>query len=165
VTPRVTFDEQLGHDVTLLRKALPGDSSDEAVLRFAHQAGCILLICNRDDFLHLAATRPHHGVVIVIRRRTRGEERMALFRPLERAGETASETTSTSPDRRRYADIQVGGLFGRLRPRGCQMSATRVIRTCDGSALRIRLTAPLYHTLLHKCSKMFDSGDSLWRLK
>ena len=29
--------EQLGHDVTLLRKALPGDSSDEAVLQFADE--------------------------------------------------------------------------------------------------------------------------------
>src|ERR1019366_2560210 len=77
--------KQLGHDVTLLRKALPGDSSDEAVLRFAHEAGCVLLTCNRDDFLHLAATQPHHGVVIIIRRRTRGEERVALFWLLERA--------------------------------------------------------------------------------
>jgi Domain of unknown function (DUF5615) len=79
--------QQLGHDVTLLREALPGDSFDEAVLRFAHEAGCILLTCNRDDFLHLAETEPHNGVVIVIRRRTRGEERAALFRLLERAGE------------------------------------------------------------------------------
>ena len=57
--------EQLGHDVTLLRKALPSDSSDEAVLRFAHERGCVLLTCNRDDFLRLATTKPHHGVVIV----------------------------------------------------------------------------------------------------
>jgi predicted nuclease of predicted toxin-antitoxin system len=28
--------EQLGHDVTLLRSALSGDSSDEAVFQFAH---------------------------------------------------------------------------------------------------------------------------------
>ena len=80
--------EQLGHDVTLLRKALPRDSSDEVVLRFAHAAGCILLTCNRDDFLNLAATEPHHGIVIIIRRRTRGEERVALLRLLDRAGET-----------------------------------------------------------------------------
>jgi predicted nuclease of predicted toxin-antitoxin system len=79
---------QLGHDVTYLRKALPGDSSDETVLRFAHERGCVLLTCNRDDFLHLATTRPHHGIVIIIRRRTRAEERAALFRLLERAGET-----------------------------------------------------------------------------
>jgi predicted nuclease of predicted toxin-antitoxin system len=73
--------EQLGHEVVLLRKALPGDSSDEAVLRFAHDAGCILLTCNRDDFLHLAATHAHHGVVIIIRRRTRCDETAALVHP------------------------------------------------------------------------------------
>ena len=80
--------EELGHDVTLLRKSLPRDSSDEAVLRFAHEAGCMLLTCNRDDFLHLAATEPHHGILIVIRRRTRAAERVALLRLLDRAGET-----------------------------------------------------------------------------
>jgi hypothetical protein len=80
--------EELGHDVVLLRKALPGDSSDEAALRFAHNADCILLTCNRDDFLHLATTTAHHGVVIVIRRRTRGNERAALLRLLDRTGET-----------------------------------------------------------------------------
>jgi predicted nuclease of predicted toxin-antitoxin system len=80
--------KQLGHDVTLLREALPGDSSDESVLQFAHDRGCLLLTCNRDDFLDLVATVPHHGIVIVIRRRTRAEERVALFRLLQRAGET-----------------------------------------------------------------------------
>jgi predicted nuclease of predicted toxin-antitoxin system len=80
--------EQLGHDVTFLRKAVPGDSSDEAVLEFAHEHGCVLLTCNRDDFLHLATTRPHHGIIIIIRRRTRASERAALFGLLERAGET-----------------------------------------------------------------------------
>lgn len=80
--------QQLGHDVTLLRQALSGESSDEAVLGFAHDAGCVLLTCNRDDFLHLAVTEPHCGIIIVIRRRTRGEERLALFRLLERAGNT-----------------------------------------------------------------------------
>ena len=80
--------DQLGHDVTLLRKALPGDSSDEAVLQFAHDHDCVLLTCNRDDFLDLARAKPHHGVVIVIRRRTRADERAALFRLLACAGET-----------------------------------------------------------------------------
>jgi predicted nuclease of predicted toxin-antitoxin system len=80
--------EELNHEVTLLRKALPGDSSDEAVLQFAHERGCVLLTCNRNDFLHLATARPHHGIVIVIRRRTRADERAALFRLLERGGET-----------------------------------------------------------------------------
>lgn len=80
--------EQLGHDVTLLRKVLPNDALDEAVLQFANESGSVLLTCNRDDFLYLATQRPHRGIVIVIRRRTRAAERAALFRLLERAGES-----------------------------------------------------------------------------
>jgi hypothetical protein len=80
--------EELGHEVTLLRKALSGNSSDEAVLPCAHEGGCVLLTCNRNDFLHLVTKRPHQGIVIVIRRRTRADERAALFRLLERPGET-----------------------------------------------------------------------------
>jgi len=80
--------EQLGHDVILLRKALAEQASDEVVLRFAHERGCVLLTCNRDDFLNLATKQLHHGIVIVIRRRTRAAERAALFRLLEGAGET-----------------------------------------------------------------------------
>ena len=78
---------ELGHEVILLRNALPGDSSDETVLQFAAKRGCLLVTCNRDDFLNLARTKPHHGIIIVIRRRTRAEERAALFRLLERAGD------------------------------------------------------------------------------
>lgn len=80
--------KQLGHEVLLLRNELPDDSSDQAVLLFAHDGGCILLTCNRDDFLQLVATHAHHGIVVIIRRRSRGDERAALFRLLERAGET-----------------------------------------------------------------------------
>ena len=84
--------EQLGHDVTLLRRILPVDSPDDAVLALACETGCILLTCNRDDFLPLAASQPHHGVVIVIRRRTRGDERVALLRLIDRAGETGLQS-------------------------------------------------------------------------
>ena len=93
--------EQLGHDVTLLRKALPGNSRDEAVLEFAHEHGCVLPTCNRDDFLHLATTRPHHGIVIVIRRRSRAYGRAALsFGCWKVRARLGSETTSTSSNRR-----------------------------------------------------------------
>jgi len=46
-----------------------------------------LLTCNRDDFLQLATMKPHQGIVIAIRGRTRADERAALYRLLERAGE------------------------------------------------------------------------------
>lgn len=79
---------QLGHEVKLLRQALPADSPDEAVLGYSYDQGCILVTCNRDDFPRLAEFMPHHGIVIVVRRRTRAAERAALFRLIERAGES-----------------------------------------------------------------------------
>jgi len=54
---------QLGHNVTLLRKVLPEDTSDERVLQFAHDQDCLLLTYNRDDFLQLAKQKPHSGVI------------------------------------------------------------------------------------------------------
>ena len=42
--------EQLGHNVTLFRNALSGDSTDEAVLQLAHERGCVLLTCNVTTF-------------------------------------------------------------------------------------------------------------------
>jgi predicted nuclease of predicted toxin-antitoxin system len=80
--------EQLGHQVIFLRNALQEDTPDEAVLQFADERGWVLLTCNRNDFLNLSRKRPHHGIIIVIRRRTRADERAALFRLLGRAGET-----------------------------------------------------------------------------
>lgn len=80
--------KQLGHEVTLLRNALPADTGDDIVLQFAYEHACVLLTCNRNDFLDLATEKPHHGIVIIIRRRTRAAERAALFRLLERAGES-----------------------------------------------------------------------------
>jgi len=78
--------KQLGHEVTLLRKAVSNYASDETVLQFAHEHDSVLLTCNRDDFFRLATAKPHHGIVIIIRRRTRAAERAALLRLLERAG-------------------------------------------------------------------------------
>jgi len=79
---------ELGHEVSLLRQVLPTDASDATVLHFARDNGCVLITCNRDDFLQLASRQPHHGIIVVIRRRTRAAERAALFCLLERAGET-----------------------------------------------------------------------------
>lgn len=77
---------QLGHEVIFLRHALPADSPDDVVLDLAYVRGCILITCNRDDFLRLAQVKPHHGIIIVIRRRTRVAERAALLSLIERAG-------------------------------------------------------------------------------
>ena len=80
--------QQLGHQVSLLRQLLPKDASDPAVFQFAHDNDFLLVTCNRDDFVALAKQNPYHGIIIVIRRKTRAAERSALFHLLERAGET-----------------------------------------------------------------------------
>jgi predicted nuclease of predicted toxin-antitoxin system len=64
------------------------EASDSIILQFAHEQGCLLVTCNRDDFIELAQRQPHHGIIVIVRRRTRAAERAALFRLLERAGES-----------------------------------------------------------------------------
>ena len=45
--------------------------------------------------MRLAETMPHHGIIIVIRRRTRADERASLFRLLERAGGSGIQNNIT----------------------------------------------------------------------
>jgi predicted nuclease of predicted toxin-antitoxin system len=77
----------LGHTVLKLREVLPNTARDEEVLRLAAQRDCILVTCNRDDFLALTRQIAHAGLVILIRRRTRAQERAALVHLLDNAGE------------------------------------------------------------------------------
>jgi hypothetical protein len=47
----------------------------------------VVVTCNRDDFLALAQSQPHAGIIILIRRKSRVAERSALVRLLDGAGE------------------------------------------------------------------------------
>ena len=78
----------LGHSVLKLREVLPRTAPDEEVLRLATQRDGVLITCNRDDFLSIAAQTEHAGIIILIRRRTRAQERAALVRLLDSAGES-----------------------------------------------------------------------------
>lgn len=78
---------ELEHEVLRVRDVLGPEAADPAVLRFAFEGDCLLVTCNRDDFIALAERQPHHGIIVVIRRRTRAQERAAFVRLLERAGE------------------------------------------------------------------------------
>lgn len=77
----------LGHQVQKLRELAPTTVPDESVLRLAAEHGSVLITCNRDDFLALAAHLPHAGLIILVRRRSRAHERAALVALLDRAGE------------------------------------------------------------------------------
>lgn len=78
--------EHLGHRISRVREVLPREASDDAVLEYAFEHDLIVITCNRDDFLQLAREQPHHGIVVVIRRRSRAAERAALLGLVERAG-------------------------------------------------------------------------------
>ena len=78
----------LGHAVLKLRDVLPRTTPDEEILRLAAERDCVLITCNRDDFIAIARQAPHAGLVILIRRRTRAQERAALVRLLDNAGES-----------------------------------------------------------------------------
>lgn len=79
---------ELGHEVVKLRELTVPQATDEDVLRLAAEHDCVLITCNRDDFLKLAEHVPHVGLVVLIRRRSRAHERAALVRLLDRAGNT-----------------------------------------------------------------------------
>ena len=77
-----------GHAVQLLSEVLPATTEDLPALRYAASQGMAVITCNRRDFLRLAATESHAGIIILIRRRTRMAECAALLRLIQRAGES-----------------------------------------------------------------------------
>ena len=77
-----------GHTVTLLREISPFDISDDRVLGLAVERGEVLVTCNRDDFLELAKSEEHPGIIILIRRRNRSLENGKLLALIEVAGES-----------------------------------------------------------------------------
>jgi hypothetical protein len=80
--------EAMGHAIVKLREVLPATTPDDEVLRLAGERNWLLITCNRDDFLAAAARVAHHGIVILIRRKSRSLERAALVRLLDSAGES-----------------------------------------------------------------------------
>jgi len=75
------------HEVILLRKVLPITAKDDEVFAYACEQGVLMVTCNRDDFLELAAGRRHPGLIILIRRRTHQAEAAHLLKLIENAGE------------------------------------------------------------------------------
>jgi predicted nuclease of predicted toxin-antitoxin system len=83
---------ELGHQVVRLPEVLDPSINDEEILDYASQNGCVLVSCNRDDFLKLAKGKIHFGIIILIRRKNRAAERAALIRLMDRAGESGIQS-------------------------------------------------------------------------
>lgn len=78
---------QLGHQVVRLPEVLDPSARDEQVLEYAFRNGCVLITCNRDDFLKLAKRKTHGGIINLIRRKARAAERAALIQLIDTSGE------------------------------------------------------------------------------
>jgi len=79
--------ERHEHDVIRLTDLLPRTASDETVFAAAQSNQRVMITCNRDDFLGLAAKGPHLGLIILIRRRSPQAECANLLRLIRKAGE------------------------------------------------------------------------------
>jgi len=75
-----------GHEVQILNEVLPPQTDDLPALRHAVGGGMIVITCNHGDFLKLAESEPHVGIIILVRRRTRVAECASVLRLLDRAG-------------------------------------------------------------------------------
>lgn len=79
----------LDHEVKKLRELVTATVPDEEVWRLAGNSDSVLITCNRDDFLTLAAGHSGHpGLIVLVRRRSRALERSALVALLDQAGES-----------------------------------------------------------------------------
>jgi predicted nuclease of predicted toxin-antitoxin system len=76
-----------GHEVTQVTDVLPADSADELIFTTAQQDRGVMITCNRNDFLALAKKVPHHGLIILIRRRSAELECTNLLRLIRQAGQ------------------------------------------------------------------------------
>ena len=65
------------------------------MLRLAVERSNVLVTCNRDDFLTLAETAEHRGIIVLIRRRSPVLERAAIIRLLDSAGPQGIEVNIT----------------------------------------------------------------------
>ena len=75
-----------GHEVELVPEVMSPEANDEDVFAYAVKKRAIMLTCNRNDFLALAADRSHFGLIVLIRRRSALSEAGHLLELLGKAG-------------------------------------------------------------------------------
>jgi len=76
-----------GHKVELVADVMAPDSSDEKVFAYSVKANAIMVSCNRNDFLEVASTLAHPGLIILIRSRSALSEAGHLLELLRKAGQ------------------------------------------------------------------------------
>jgi predicted nuclease of predicted toxin-antitoxin system len=76
-----------GHEVELVSEVMSPEADDKEVFAYAAEKKTIMLTCNRNDFLALAAENSHSGLIVLIRRRSALSEAGHLLQLLRVAGE------------------------------------------------------------------------------
>lgn len=80
-----------GHEVELVPEVMSPTADDEEVFSYAVKKRAIMLTCNRNDFLALAAAHSHCGLIVLIRRRSTLAEAGHLLELLGKAGPSGLE--------------------------------------------------------------------------
>jgi hypothetical protein len=87
--------KHLRHEVFLVREALSATTPDSDIFAFAQREQLLIITCNRGHFLALAQAafeakphQPFHGLIVLIRRRTRQSECAHVLALLRHAGES-----------------------------------------------------------------------------
>ena len=80
-----------GHKVELVPEVMSPEADDEEVFACAAEKRAIMLTCNRNDFLALAAENSHSGLIVLIRRRSALSEAGHLLELLGKAGPSGLE--------------------------------------------------------------------------
>jgi predicted nuclease of predicted toxin-antitoxin system len=80
-----------GHEVELVPEVMSPEADDEEVFACTAEKRAIMLTCNRNDFLALAAENLHCGLLVLIRRRSAFSEAGHLLELLGKAGPSGLE--------------------------------------------------------------------------
>jgi len=80
-----------GHEVELVPEVMSPEANDEEVFAYAVTKRAIMVTCNRNDFLALAADRSHFGLIVLIRRHSALSEAGHLLELLGKAGASGLE--------------------------------------------------------------------------
>ena len=80
-----------GHEVELVPEVMSPESSDEDVFAYAVKRKAITPTCNRNDFLELARSVAHPGLIVLIRRRSALSEAGHLLELPGKAGASGLE--------------------------------------------------------------------------
>jgi predicted nuclease of predicted toxin-antitoxin system len=79
--------ERHGFEVAQVTDVFPRDAADDVIFNHAAKNGCVMITCNRNDFLELAGKSAHSGLIILIRRRADTAECGKLLQLIRKAGE------------------------------------------------------------------------------